>query len=666
MRRAWATVLAVLAMVVAGPVAAASATDPIPLGDSFVADEAGVLSGGQLSGADATLAKLETDTGISLYVALVPEFTNPSDRNAWADAVAQDNGLGDRQYLLAIATEARQYTISASPSGPLSEDQLVAIEQSLLPDLRADDWAGAIDTAATGVRQAAGGGTPGSSGGGIPGFVWIILLLVVVAVIVFLVVRSRRKAKVAAGGTTPLEQLPLQDLERQAGSALVATDDAVKTSEEELGFARAQFGDEATGEFEAALAQAKENLNQAFTLKQKLDDSTPDSEADTRAWNAQIIELCTQAGALLDEKAAAFDELRKLEQNAPEALAKVQELRGSVEPRIAEAESALAALSTRYAPSALATIADNPVQARQRLAFADDRLAEAQEDIGAGRGGEAAVGIRAAEEAVDQARLLVDAVGKLGQNLAAAEQSISALVANLQQDIAAASALSDADGRLASVIASTRQAVDAATAATAGAQLAPLQVLQSLEAANTQIDGAIAGIRDAQEQAERARQQLGQLLLQAQAQVSAAEDYITARRGAVGATARTRLAEAGASLVQAQQLQTTDPAQALSLAQRANQLAGQAIQSAQNDVGSFDAGIMGGGRAPAGGGDNVLGAVLGGIVINSMLGGGGGARGGFGGASGSLGGGRGGGRTVRTPGSFGGGGTRGRRGGGRF
>ena len=70
----------------------------------------------------------------------------------------------------------------------------------------------------------------------------------------------------------------------------------------------------------------------------------------------------------------------------------------------------------------------------------------------------------------------------------------------------------------------------------------------------------------------------------------------------------------------------------------------------------------------------ILGAVLGGIVINSMLGGGrSGGSGGLGGLGGSGGlggmfGGGGGGRSSggMRPGSFGGGGTRARRGGGRF
>jgi hypothetical protein len=43
----------------------------------------------------------------------------------------------------------------------------------------------------------------------------------------------------------------------------------------------------------------------------------------------RIIELCEAANAQLDEKAAAFDELRKLEQNAPDARASARRRRAS-------------------------------------------------------------------------------------------------------------------------------------------------------------------------------------------------------------------------------------------------------------------------------------------------------------------------------------------------
>ncbi len=322
-----------------------------------------------------------------------------------------------------------------------------------------------MDAAADGLQDAAGGGSvspPASSGSGFPVGLLVFLALAAIAiVIVVVIVRSRRK-KVGAQAGPGAPQISTDELSRRASSALVATDDAVKTSEQELGFARAQFGDAATGEFEQALATARQNLNSAFTIKQQLDDSTPDSEEQTRAWNSEIIRLCDEANAGLDEKAAAFDELRRLEQNAPESLARVQEQRAAAAAAIESADAHLSTLATTYAPEALATVADNPDQARQRIAFADEQLAAAQTAIGAGKGGEAAVSIRAAEEAVGQAVLLEEAIDKLGRDLAEGERSAAALITELTADIAAASALPDPDGRVATAIAATSAQVDAA------------------------------------------------------------------------------------------------------------------------------------------------------------------------------------------------------------
>lgn len=680
MRARWAaTLTATLAVALTATGGSAWATDPVEFGSSYVVDQAGVLSPADEAAAQARLEQLKTDTGLDLWVVYVDDFTDPSDAEAWATETADVNGLGVSQYLLAVAVDGRTYYLSADPEGPLTFDQIATIEQQQVqPPLAADDWLGAVDAAAAGLTDAAGGGSgaPGDGGGGLlTGILWFVVIAAVVGLVIWLIVRSRRKkaGQVAgAAGGPAVEQLPLEELERRAASALIQTDDALKTSAQELGFARAQFGDAATAEFEQALATAKNNLDEAFTLKQQLDDSTPDAEQDARSWNVRIIALCEEANALLDDKAEAFDELRKLEQNAPEALARVQEQRTKAVAAQTAATARLQALTTSYAPEALATVADNAEQARQRLAFADEQLAAAQASIGAGKGGEAAVGIRAAEEAVGQAVLLEDAIGKLADDLAAGESSAAELIAELEQDVAAARTLPDPDGRVAAAIAATTQQIDAAKANLASSAKRPLVTLKSLEAADQQIDALVQGIRDAEAQAQRARQMVGQLILQARAQVSTAEDYITARRGAVGAEARTRLAEAGAALVRAEQLQANDPEQAMQHAQRADQLAGQAIQRAQADVGAFPGsdgpgGVLGG--QAQGGGDNILGAVLGGILINSLAGGGGGRSSG-GGSFGGLfsGGGSSGSRRSggARPGSFGGGGTRARRGGGRF
>ncbi|MFG6492374.1 TPM domain-containing protein [Microbacterium sp. P03] len=675
MRARWAVgLVAALSMVFGGAAMSAFATAPPSLGAGYVLDDVNVLSSSDAAAAQTRLEQLKADTGLDLWVVYVDTFTSPSDAAGWANQVATDNGLGPTQYLLAIATESRQFYLSGDSAGPVDEEALGAIEQQRVqPALQSGSWLGAVDAAADGLTDAASGGSGGAAGdaggGALTAVLVAVFVVVVIILVIVLVTRSRRKkAGAGAPGAAISPPVDLEELGRQASSALVATDDAVKTSEQELGFARAQFGDAATGEFEQAIASAKTDLNQAFTLKQQLDDGQEDTPEESRAWNEQIIALCARANDGLDDKAAAFDELRKLEQNAPEAYARVQAERDTVASAIDGARALLAQLGGAYTPNALSTVADNPAQAADRVAFADERLTAAQAAIGAGNGGEAAVEIRAAEEAISQARLLEDAVAKMQNDLAGQESGAEALLTELESDIATASALPDPQGALAPVIASTRQRVDAGRAALAGPVKDPLAVLKSLEAANAQIDGVVQGARDAAAQADRTRQMLGQSILQAQAQVSAAEDYITARRGAVGAEARTRLAEAGSSLVQAQQLQSSAPDQALQQAQRANQLAGQAIQYAQNDVGAFSGGgsMLGGGSTGGGGGNGMLGAVLGGIVINSLLGGGGGrSSGGMGGIFGGGGGGRSSGGGM-SPGSFGGGGTRSRRGGGRF
>jgi uncharacterized membrane protein YgcG len=662
-------VVAACAALVFAPAVAASATGPVTLGQDYVLDDAGVLSASELADAEQAAQRFADDTDMNLWTVYVSTFTDPSSAEDWANQTAEQNGLGPNQYLLAVAVDARQFYLSGDSSGPVPGDALTRIEnERIQPALASGDWAGAVSAAADGLKDAAGGGSGGAStgSGGVVWIVIIVLVIIAIIVIVWLVVRSRRTRTQTASGPA-LQKLSTADLARRAGSALVQTDDAVRTSEQELGFAAAQFGDDAIGEFRTALQQAKSDLDQAFALQQKLDDVEEDTDEQKRAWYAQIVDLCTHANTILDEKAAAFDELRRLEQNAPEALTATQGERAHVAAGMDAASTALTQLSRSYAPEALATVSDNITQAQQRLAFADEQLAAAQQRLTAGNGGQAAVAIRAAEQAVDQARLLEEAIGKLGEDLGESEKSIAELIIDLEGDIAAASTVPDPNGQVAAAVAATRTQVDAAKADMAATQKRPLATLKALEAVNTQIDAVLQGARDAATRAQRAQQLLGHVMMQAQAQVSAAEDYLTARRGAIGADARTRLAQAGAELAQAQQLQSTDPAQALQHAQRADQLAGQALQGAQNDVGGFNAGaggLFGGGSS---GGGNVMGAVLGGIVINSLLSGGGSRGGGFGGGFGGFGGGRsrrgGGGFSA---GSFGGGGTRSRRGGGRF
>ena len=660
-------------VLVLGGSAAAWATDPVDLGEGRVVDEVGVLSAGETRSLEERLAGLSGEAGIDLWVVYVDAFTSPSDAEAWATAVADRGGLGTNQYVLAVATEQRNFYLSGDTNGPIDGDTLGRIEtQNIAPELQAGDWGGAAFAAAGALSEAAtgsGGDAATGDSSGVPVLTLVLGVVAVGAVIAVVVVFVRRRGR-AGGGSNPkaAPREPIADLARRSAAALVAADDAIRTSEQELGFATAQFGDDAAAAFSQTIAQARRDLDEAFSLQQRLDDDTPDTDDEVRAIHTRILELCAHADAELDARTEEFDGLRALEQNAPEALVRIQQERAAAAAGLTDAASALNELTSAYAPEELSTIDDNPEQAGSRLAYADEQLAAAQAAIAGGDGSTAAVSLRAAEGAISQAAQLEASVAKVAADLAGAERDAATLIADLEQDIAAAAGVPDPDRSLAGVVAATRAQIDAARAQLAGTQRRPQSALSGLLGANSAIDAALSGARDAAQRTSRARQLLDQQLQQARAQVSAAEDYISARRGAVGATARTRAAEARASLDRAEATAEIDPERALADAGRAAQLSGLAIDAARTDVGGFASGSSGSNS------NGMMGAMIGGMVLNSLLGGGSAGRrssgfggsgfgGGFGGAS--RGGGFGGGSRGRSGGgSFGGG--RSRRGGGRF
>ncbi|GAB3600849.1 hypothetical protein GCM10027408_30040 [Microbacterium tumbae] len=639
----------------------AAAVPPLALDSGFVTDDAGVLSGDQLAAANDRLEELADSSQASLFVVFVDGFTDPADNVEWADTVAIDNGLGDDQYLIAIDVSTPQYGFSASSEGVLAESQLDAIEDAFVPEMRAENWAGVITAAADAF--------PGPSPIG-----WILLALVVVAAVVVLIVvlvsRARKRKRGAQPAVPdpndPFSSVSDADLETQAGGALVAADDAVTASKEELGFAVAQFGDDSTTAFADVVEQAKAKLSEAFALKQQLDDEVPDTAEQRRAWHIQIIQLCDAADDLLEANAEEFAQLRKLAAEAPQALERLRTRRVQSQQIIAAAPGALASLAQTYDAAALSTVAENATQAQDRLALADREIAEAETALAANATGEAAFSIRTAEQALAQGEQLTAAVATLGADLAKIEDQAKALIAELEADLAAAAQLPDPQGQLASVIAGTRAQVSDGQAALQTSPRNPQRALDALAAANAQIDGIVAQVRDALALAQRNAQLLQQRITQAQAQISAADQFITTRRGGIGATARTRLAEAQAALSQAIALQATDPTQALNHASRAYDLAQAATSAAQADVTSFDTGGWGGGygggyRGDSGLGGDILGGILGGLISGGgrSSGGGGWSSGGGGWSSGgggwsSGGGGRGGGGRSYRPSSFGG------------
>jgi len=616
---------------------AASATDPLTLDSGYVTDQAGVLSPSEKASVEERLQELSDNSSADLFVVLVDDFTSPTDNAMWADTVAENNNLGSEQYLLAIAVEGRSYYISAAPDGPLSNSKLDDVEDKIQSLASQNDWDGAIILAADEIQ--------GDGGAGAISAVLVIAGIIVVAVIIWLIVRavrkSRREAEVRRRGAMPetpdpndpFSTLTDEQVQTQAGSALVQADDAITSSREELGFAVAQFGDAATAEFSTAVDVAKAKMSEAFDLKQKLDDEIEDTVYDRRAWHIRIIQLADEIDDVLDENTEAFDELRKLEQNAPQELERVRAERAALQPVLDATAPALAALSATYEAAALSTVTDNPTQAQERAALADHSIDAAAQAIAAGETGAAAFAIRTAEQSVAQAGQLAQAITSLGTDLSAIEVQAQALVAELQGDIAAAQQLPDQSGTIAAAVSATAAELQRAQTNLSDSARSPQAALAALTAANAQIDAAIAQGRESVQRAARSAQMLEQTLAQAGSEIRAAREYVETRRGTVGSTARTRLSQAEASLTQALDLRTTNTEAALTEATRALDLARQATASAQSDVQAYnpsrydDSGWGGGpfgGSSGGGGGSGLGGDILGGIIGGLLSGGGGG------------------------------------------
>jgi hypothetical protein len=652
MRSKFKRILAVIGLtgLLAVPAGAAWAEPPvtIPSGTNIV-DNANVLGSrkGEVQDAIQTLLK---DHKYNLYVVTVNSFDNPSKPEDWGKAVATQKSMGKADVLLAIST-AGQFYFATDASSAIRSKQSNISQNAVTANLaggKKDYAQAAIDTAAA-IGDAAGGGSgnvPSGDGAGASVLVGT-GLVVAGGAGAYLYFRNKRKKAAQASSASygpqgaeldPLASLSIEELRRKSGSLIIEADDAIKSSEQELGFAQAQYGDAAVGNFTKALAEAKAHMTESFKLQQQLDDHIPDTEEQQRSWYGEIIRRSEAALGSLQEQKADFDSLRELEKNAPKALAAVSAGAQEADAKIASAEESLTALRAKYADSALVQVADNITQAKERLAFVQNATATAQEKLTAGEGSLAAVAVRASEESLHQTNVLLDAIAKVSASLDEARNGLEAAVVETSQDLAQAKAMiqSGEHPELAGPVAGVEAALGQVKAEIQGGKIDPIATLQRVETAHQALDQSLTGIRNQQDQARRAQASLQQTIMSAQAQISATSDYITARRGGVGTEARTRLAESQRNLDYALSISRNDPVTALTYAQQAHALAAQAAQLAQADVDNFGGyanqgfggGGMFGGRG-GGGGGGLGGAILGGILINSILNGGGG--GGWGG-----------------------------------
>ncbi|MFF4591365.1 hypothetical protein [Streptomyces sp. NPDC001388] len=395
-----------------------------------------------------------------------------------------------------------------------------------------------------------------------------------------------------ASGPPPVSAAPpLAGPDAEAGAALVHADDRLRTARAELGFAEGLLDAGTVAPFEGALRNAEGELAAAFRMRQRYDEGIPVEEAARRHALAGIVGRCEEAGRRLDAVAGDFADLRDLEAALPYAEARFRELTGRTGP----AQTLLADLARRYAPTATAFLTGNVEQAKDRLLFATARLNMARQASDSGRPENAARYLRAAEAAVAQAAVFIEGVDRSAAELRDAEATVPAALTGAEAELATVRRhplkedephprLLHADTVLASVRLelTSRQAYD------------PLDVLRRIVRATAPLTSGRSGVLPAA------------ALSVARAATAAADDFVTTHRGAVGATARTRLAEARRLLASGT---WADAERADELALEARELAEQDVRLRGNPVAGAPEGVAGGFDATG-----TAGAVLGGIL----------------------------------------------------
>lgn len=664
---------------------AAMAEEPLDL-PGQIYDSAGVLGGDEADVQDA-LDELQDERGLQLFVSFVDTLEGAGDNSGaeWAEATFNASGMGGDDVLLVVAVEDRKYGSYTTQDSGLTRDQVLEVENDfVLPALGDDDWAGAAIAAAQGYQQtdpdAAGqdaastdeasypGGDGGLGSGLGSGFPWFFAIpIMLFGAAMFFNWRGNKTARRAGSSSTTSEPpsitgMPTQQLQEKAAAALVTLDNAVRSADEELSFAEAQFGEQRTERFRTVLDESRAQAQEAFRIRAELDDADPEPEPVQRTMLAQIVDVATQANQALATHTKEFADLRSIEARVPQFLRELEGRIPEVARRLPAAEQQLRGLQARYPAAALRTVQAHLDQAEALLDSAGGFVEAGDLSLSRKDRSSAVAAARACEESLSQASRLFDQIEGADDALNSSTQALAAAITSITSDITDAQRLAPGDSSVRNAVQRARDAVASGQSARVDGD--PLAALATLDNAEHDLDTVLESFREAEAQHSKARTAFQARVERVGARLRSIDETISMRRGAVDSGARTRISEALRLFDEAQRTFEGSATQAASLLNRAEQMGERAFAEAGHDVDRWDDTMgpgMRGGRGMGRGGRRRAGGVdIGSLVLGGILAGGGqgGARhsGGWGGGGGFGGGGFSGGGGFGGGGSFGGGG----------
>ena len=546
------------------PAGIARADSPVTI-TSTVTDPHSFLSDSQAQSASQSLSKLKSG-GLDAYVVLVTDFSDQAPVK-WCEAAGTKSGLSNSSLVLVIATEQRvaatcgntdqkgiadSAVVSAfaaaktelGKANPLDADTVVSAIQAYSSSLKAAQSSGSTTTKtrATSAARSSSTSTSDSSTflfGSIILFFFFTVLILLPIILITAIVRSQRKTRKTVVGTQ--EQRRVQstlDLARM----LLDADDVVRASEDEIEFARAQFGPDAVASFSSAIDNARALVSRGFALQRGNEDGS--NPVSTQEMNEFINRLNAAMNQLVQER-QSFTERRNKEANIGEQVSDLLDSIAQTRNQISQAQMDLQTLKLAYSAEAIASLIGRPDQARALL---DQAETSAKEALAAQQSGQNAYEtLEVARRALALARHQLESITQAPDQLARSSELLTAAIGSITSDISDVTRLKADPVAFKPLVDSAQAAISGGHAAQNG-QGDPLAALESLRLAEASLDEALAPLRSAEERAQRAQSGIDALLSQADSEVARANQHITSHGSLVGFDARSQLSFARSAL----------------------------------------------------------------------------------------------------------------------
>ena len=546
------------------PIGMAYADSPVTI-TSTVTDPHSFLSDSQAQSASQSLSKLKSG-GLDAYVVLVTDFSDQAPVK-WCEAAGTKSGLSNSSLVLVIATEQRvaatcgntdqkgiadSAVVSAfaaaktelGKANPLDADTVVSAIQAYSSSLKAAQSSGSTTTKtrATSAARSSSTSTGDSSTflfGSIILFFFFTVLILLPIVLITAIVRSQRKTRKTVVGTQEQQRVQSTlDLARM----LLDADDVVRAAEDEIEFARAQFGPDAVASFSSAIDNARALVSRGFALQRGNEDGS--NPVSTQEMNDFINRLNAAMNQLVQEK-QTFTERRNKEANIGQQVSDLLDSIAQTRNQISQAQMDLQTLKLAYSAEAIASLIGRPDQARALL---DQAETSAKEALAAQQSGQNAYEtLEVARRALALARHQLESITQAPDQLARSSELLTAAIGSITSDISDVTRLKADPVAFKPLVDSAQAAISSGHAAQNG-QGDPLAALESLRLAEAALDEALAPLRSAEERAQRAQSGIDALLSQADSEVARANQHVTSHGSLVGFDARSQLSFARSAL----------------------------------------------------------------------------------------------------------------------